>query len=185
MPLFDPWTVVDSTTLLDVPRMKVVQEAVKLPDGRVVEDYYKIVMGRASVIAATDMSGQLVLLRMYKHGVGRSGVGFPGGGAEPGENDLEAAKRELVEETGYVSREWEDLGSYVVHSNQGCGNVSFFAAFGCEKVVEPVAEDLEMHEFLFATPAEVRAMLANREFLSMGHACMAALWLNSIAGRQS
>jgi ADP-ribose pyrophosphatase len=163
--------------------MTVSQETVRLQDGRVIDDYYQIAMGRAAVIAAMTSEGKVVLLRMYKHGPRRSGIGFPGGGVEAGETALDAAQRELREETGYSSSDWQDLGGYAVHSNQGCGYVTFFAAFGCEKTHEATVDDLEQHELLLASVADVKEGLSQQSFLSMGHACMAGLWLNALAQR--
>lgn len=173
----EPWTVLAEETLLVRPRLTVSRQTVRLPDGRVIDDYDQITMGRAAVIAASRPDGHVLLLRTYKHGAGRSGLGFPGGGVEPGESDEAAAMRELREETGLASDHWQTLGSYRVHSNQGCGTVSFFAAFHCHTVATPTADDLEAHEVLFLSRDEIVAAVSEGAFLSLGHVALATLWL--------
>ena len=170
------WRVLSVEQLLDVPRIRVTRETVETPAG-VIPDYYQIHMGDAAVIAAQDDQDRYLVFRLYKHGPRKTGLGFPGGGVEKDEASLEAAKRELLEETGYAAEDWRDLGGYTVHSNQGCGFVTFFAARGAKRVRDPVGGDLESHELLLLSPAEVRAAIEQRGFLSMGHVCMAALAL--------
>lgn len=172
-----PWSVLARDELLRRPRMTVVRETVQLPDGRVIDDYDVIEMGRASVVAATDLDGRLLLLRTYKHGARRSGLSFPGGGIEIGESNLDAAQRELREETGYVSDHWRPLGEYPVHVNQGCGHVAYFAAFECRKVGNIIIDDLEAHEFVYATRADVMAAVTSGAFLGLAHLALATLWL--------
>ncbi len=43
----------------------------------------------------------MLLVRQYRHGLGRISLELPCGGVDPGESVLEAARRELLEETGY------------------------------------------------------------------------------------
>lgn len=172
-----PWQVLEREQLLLRPRMTVVRETVRLPDGRIISDYDVIEMGRASVIAASRPDGSVILLRTYKHGARRGGLGFPGGGVEPDESDLAAAQRELREETGYVSSHWQALGDYPVHTNQGCGHIAYFAAFDCQQLAEVIVDDLEAHEFVYATRADIQAAVANGSFLALGHVALAALWL--------
>ena len=172
-----PWQVLEREELLLRPRMTVVRETVRLPDGRIIKDYDIIEMGRASVIAATRTDGKVILLRTYKHGARRGGLGFPGGGVEAGESDLAAAQRELREETGYVSDHWQALGDYPVHTNQGCGHIAYFAAFACRKVADVIVDDLEAHEFVYASRDEIETALASGGFLALGHVALAALWL--------
>ena len=69
------------------------------------------------------------------------------------------------------------LGGYTVHSNQGCGFVHFFAARDAVQVAEPVADDLEPHEFVFLPREGVLSAVRDGGFLSMGHVCMATLAL--------
>ncbi len=172
-----PWDVLGEEVLLEAPRLTVTRETVRLQDGRVIDDYWQIHMGKASVIAAQVEDGRYLLFEMYKHGPRRAGLGFPGGGVEEGESALLAAQRELLEETGYAADDWRELGATTVHSNQGCGFVSFFACTGARQVHAPIADDLEVHTCVFVTREELRQAMAEDRLLSMGHVCMAGLVL--------
>lgn len=172
-----PWTVLDAETLIERPLFKVTRESVLLPDGRRLDDYYQIHMGQGALIVATREDGRVILMRMYKHGARRAGLTFPGGGIEPGETPIEAAKREMLEETGYGGGSWTSLGEHAVHANQGCGRLHIFRATAVQPTAEPIGGDLEAHEFVFLTRSEVQEALVRQEFLSLGGVCLAALWL--------
>ena len=80
---------------------------------------------RAAVILALD-SDHVILVEQYRVPIGRPCLELPAGliGDETeGEDPLEAAKRELVEETGYEAAEWHDLGTY--YSSPGMVGESF------------------------------------------------------------
>jgi ADP-ribose pyrophosphatase len=173
------WDVLAEKELLKTSLFRLTRETVRLPDGRVIDDYYQIHMGAAAVVAATRTDGRLVLMRMYKHGARRGGLGFPGGGIEPGEEPIAAAQRELREETGFGGGNWASLGDYRVHSNQGCGHLFYFVATDVIPVATPTADDLEQHEFVFLTHDDVRAAIREQGFLSLGHVGLAAIWLHA------
>ncbi len=67
-----------------------------------------------NVIALTP-SEEVVLIRQHRHGVREVCLEIPGGLVEPADTPLSAAKRELLEETGYRGESWVDLG--FVHPN--------------------------------------------------------------------
>ena len=87
-----------------------------------------------------------------------------GGYIDEGEQPLAAAKRELLEETGYKSRQWEHLGEFVVDGNRGNGIAHFFLARGAYPVTEPDADDLEEQILLKLSRAEVEAAVARGAF---------------------
>ncbi len=66
----------------------------------------------AVVILPITQQGELVLIRNYRFPVGRSLLEVPAGTLGWGEDPLEAAKRELAEETGYTAASWSPLLRY-------------------------------------------------------------------------
>jgi ADP-ribose pyrophosphatase len=62
-----------------------------------------------NVVALTP-EGKLVVVRQYRFGLGKMTTEIPAGIVEKGEESQMAAARELVEETGYTSTDWEYLG---------------------------------------------------------------------------
>jgi ADP-ribose diphosphatase len=63
----------------------------------------------AVVIVAIDVSGQVLLVKQYRHAVGRDLLELPAGTLEKNETPEAAAPRELREETGYSARRWDLL----------------------------------------------------------------------------
>ncbi|HYG85175.1 MAG TPA: NUDIX hydrolase [Azospirillum sp.] len=178
-----PWTVASSRDLLDAsPFLKVRVETIELPDGRRIEDYYQLDMPSFACIFAETEDGRVIVYRQYRHGPKRLCLAFPGGHVNPGEDPLTAAKRELLEETGYEAAEWQDLGGYTVNANQG-GAVSYmFRATGCRKVAAPNSDDLEETEILFLTRVELLQAVGRGEFPLLTQMALLAMVTNADLG---
>jgi ADP-ribose pyrophosphatase len=125
------------------PHREVAVESVRLPDGRLVPDYYVIRLPDYALVYVEMEDGSVPMLRQYKHGPRRVCLTFPGGAIEPGELPMAAARRELMEELGCVAGDMESLGAFMTNANQGCNTAHLFRARGCRRVSEPTARDLE------------------------------------------
>lgn len=183
-----PWTVLDSRDLLDAePFLKVRVETVELPDGRRIPDYYQFDMPSFACIFAEMEDGRIVTYRQYRHGSRRVGLVFPGGHLSPGEAPLDAAKRELLEETGLEAADWTDLGAYVVNANQGGAWSHMFHATGCRRAsdstpADPVPDDLEDTEILYLSRSELLAAIGRGEVhLLTQIALVSMVWQSEIA----
>ena len=66
--------------------------------------------GAAAIVAVTD-NRQVLMLRQYRHAIGKTMWEIPAGTREADEDPLVCAKRELTEETGYNARQWDQLGA--------------------------------------------------------------------------
>ena len=160
-----PWTVLDRREVFSAPPyITISTERVRLPDGREVEDFHRVVMPDYALVFAETTEGKLLVLRQYKHGVGAVSLTFPAGTLNPGEDALAAAKRELMEETGYQAQGWRYYGRYVTHANAFSNAAHLFTATGCRKLAEPDSGDLEEMELLFMTRPELFAAARRGEF---------------------
>lgn len=125
------------------PWVRLWAETVRLPDGRVVDDFCTLEMPDYAVVVALTPDGLAVVERNYKHGPRRVCLNLPAGYLEPGEAPEAAARRELQEETGYDADEWVELGRFATDGNRGGGTGHFFLARDARRVAEPESGDLE------------------------------------------
>jgi 8-oxo-dGTP pyrophosphatase MutT (NUDIX family) len=102
-------------------------------------------------------NGDLVLIRQYRHAVGRVCVEFPAGGIDTGEVPLVAAKRELAEETLLSSQEWTPLGRFAIWPDVATQEGWFYLAGNC---VEVAHDQHEPTEPFTASPEEARRLFA-------------------------
>jgi ADP-ribose pyrophosphatase len=68
----------------------------------------------SAVMMAVDERKRILLVRQYRLPAEKYLWELPAGKLDPGETPLQAAKRELVEETGYKARKWTKLASFFV-----------------------------------------------------------------------
>lgn len=129
------WKTEKSETLLDTPWVKVRRDRVVLPNGAKMDDFYAITIRDASAVVALDEEGNVILKREYRYCYDRELLEIPAGAFNDGETDpLLVAKRELLEETGYVSDCWEYLGPTVESSAKLTNFMHIFLARNCRKV---------------------------------------------------
>ena len=85
--------------------LHVVRETVRLPDGGSATREYVLHPGAVAVVPILD-DGRIVLERQYRHATRQVMIEIPAGKLDAGEGSLVCGQRELLEETGYVAREW-------------------------------------------------------------------------------
>lgn len=122
------WEVISSEYVLESPWYRLRRDALRLPDGSVVESYYVREHAGFSVTFAMTPDGRVVFTRQYKHGIGDFVLELPAGMLEPGEDPLACARRELEEETGYVARDFELIAEFTTDPTSSTGRFSLFIA---------------------------------------------------------
>ncbi|QPC81838.1 NUDIX hydrolase [Phototrophicus methaneseepsis] len=159
------WKTLKRRPILKYSKYLTVEEHdVELPDGQRIKDWPWLVTPDFINVVIVDEQGLFVLFRQVKYAVEGTSLAPVGGYIEPGEDPLLAAKREVLEETGYEAPNWVSLGQYAVDGNRGAGTAYAYLATGAKQVAQPDADDLEEQEFLLMSRDDVRTALLTGEF---------------------
>jgi len=160
-----PWKTLSKNTILDHSKfLKVESHEVQLPDGEIIPDWTWVTIPSAAIILARREDGRFLCFRQTKYAVEGTSLATVGGMLEPDEEPLDAAKRELLEETGYESSNWVDLGNYILDPNRGVATMHLFLALDAKYVSPPNSDDLEDQELLILGKNELKAALQAGEF---------------------
>ena len=103
------WETISSEYLFRRPWLTVRHDKVRLPDGRINPEFYVLEYPDWVNIIAITENGEFVMERQYRHGLDKTCYEIAAGVVENGETPLEAARRELEEETGYGGGDWKEL----------------------------------------------------------------------------
>lgn len=155
----------------------------RFPDGREFEPYYSYSRRDYVVIVATDEAGNYICVRQYRHGIKRVTTEFCAGGIErcdgkeygsrldkdSAEDALAAAKRELMEETGYESDDWKFLLSVPSNATMADNYANIFVAKSCRKVSGQSLDETEFLNVHLHTRKEIDEMIASGEFPQASH----------------
>jgi 8-oxo-dGTP pyrophosphatase MutT (NUDIX family) len=128
----------------------------RLPDGRLSPDMYYMELRDFAMTVALTPSGEVLLSREYKHGAGEVAHTLPAGFVEPGETPLDAARRELREETGHDGETFEPLGAHLVFPSLSGARGHFFLARGVRRVAAPRPDEFEEIEVVPVPLDELR-----------------------------
>lgn len=170
----EKWKILESRYLIRRPWLTARVDKVELPNGVVHPEYYVLEYPTWVNIIAITTDGRFVMVEQYRHGLGDVFTELVAGVAEKGEEPLQAARRELLEETGYGGGEWQLYT--VLSANPGSmNNLTYtFLATGVEPMSEQLLDATEDIAVRLLTADEVKAMLLSNE---MKQSLMAApLW---------
>lgn len=169
------WNVISQKKLVDSPWYKLNIETVRLPSGKVLDDYYVREGMNAVLIVPRTHEGKFLLVRQYKHGAQQSVIEFPAGKIDAGESALIAAKRELYEETGGTSSLFVEGPTFFEDPTNSRVKIAIVFADNVTIKHRQHLDDNEDIEVMHVTPDELRGMLMNGE-LSVA-ASVAAGWM--------
>lgn len=176
-----PLKTISKETILGLGKYLVVENhSVELPNGRVIPDWPWIITPDYINVVVVTEDGKFPVFRQTKYAVEGTSLAPVGGYIDPGEDPLAAAKRELLEETGYEAPDWTHLGTFAVDGNRGAGTAHLFLARGARKVADADSDDVEEQELLLLDQSEIEAALTAGEFKVLAWAANVALALRSL-----
>lgn len=159
MSAVEAWTVLE-TNVGSAGYLPVEHRRYSLPDGT--EAVWDVFGAPVSVaILAITENDEVVLARQFRPGPGRVLEEMPGGGVDPGEDVLAAARRELLEETGFTG-DLELAGcSWLASAARTRRHVA--VAANARRVAEPAPEPGEFVEVVLMEMGRFRAHLRSGE----------------------
>lgn len=160
------WTLIDKEYVIHNRWISVRKDHVRLPSGVEINDFYVIERPKLVHVIAITTEGDYIFERQYRYAINRTCLEICAGIVEPNENPLEAAKRELLEETGYANGEWMLIGEHAVDpSNMTEFSYSFLAKNVC-KVSASHFDRTEELETVLLSEEEVKLALMRGEIVS-------------------
>ncbi len=149
------------TVLYESLWVNLYRDRVALPTGRILEQYHVLDLGRAVVVIVQDREQRILLERVARYPTGTTTWELPAGGVEPGETALAAARREVLEETGYETSDHEEI--YVYHPLNGISN-HVASVVTCQAGERTGQVDLdEVRSIRWHSRDEISDLLARRE----------------------
>ena len=165
------------------------RQAFRFPDGNVFEPYYTYSRRDYVVIVASDEDGKYICVKQFRQGIKEVTTEFPAGGIErkdgkqygahdsSEEDALVAAKRELKEETGYISDEWRHLITIPSNATIADNLAHIYVARNCRKVSDQELDDMEFLNVEKYSADQIEKMISGGNFKQAVHVMA---WLLSL-----
>jgi 8-oxo-dGTP pyrophosphatase MutT (NUDIX family) len=164
-----PWRVAADKRLLERRWLTLREQHVVLPNGVAIEEFHLIgAPDWVAVVALTD-DGEVLLVDQYRHGIGGVSRELPAGVIDDGETALQAAERELREETGYAAASWQPLLTVATEPSRHTNRAHFFFATGARRVAEPSGDASENIAVCLLPPRELIQGIDRGELLHGVH----------------
>jgi 8-oxo-dGTP pyrophosphatase MutT (NUDIX family) len=128
----NPWGKVSTRVVYDNPWIRVREDAVVRPDGQ--PGIYGVVHFKNVAVGVLAVEGgEVYLVGQYRYALERYSWEIVEGGCPEGEETLDAARRELEEETGLRARDWERMGEAHLSNSVSDELAVWYLATGLEQ----------------------------------------------------
>lgn len=177
-------TILEENIAFENSKFKVIERIIKPRGGNVRSQFIWDRRGKVYVvILAVTENGEIIFVDEPKYGISRRILALPAGNIEDGESVWTAAKRELLEETGYVAERWKILKGPIINFPDKIdgGEHFFLVGEGAKYFSRPSELDCIPR---FVKKEEVTAIIAGEHpnieiYLAVSLACLACWWAKS------
>ncbi len=176
------WTVERSRYIVrDEPWLSIREEACRTASGHPIDPFFVLEYPDwINVVAITD-DDRVPVVRQYRHGVGRQVLEIPSGVIDRRDRSPEAAaRRELLEETGFEARRWHRVAELSANPSTHANTTFCFLATGARRVAEPRLDPGEELELELLPLAELLERARRGELLQSLHVAGLSLALMAL-----
>jgi 8-oxo-dGTP pyrophosphatase MutT (NUDIX family) len=163
------WQVLSDTSLISRRWLEVREQRVRLANGHEIEQFHLIRGPHWAGVVCLTCEREVVLVRQYRHGFGGPSLELPAGVIEAEEATIEAARRELREETGFEAERIEPLISVAPEPARSSTRAHFFFARGGRRVSELALDHSEELEVLLVPVAELLDLVDRGQIVHAAH----------------
>lgn len=165
----EKWKLLSSEYICKEPWATLRKDTCELPDGRINDHYYVLEYPDWVNMVGITEQNELLVIKQYRHGAGMLSLEIPAGTMEPGENPVDAAIREMLEETGYAFDHIEEIATLYANPATS-GNVTYtYLMTGGRKVQEQALDDHEEIDVYLVPLPEAKKMLLDNKFSQALH----------------
>jgi len=163
------WKTLKSEIILENDFFKVQKDRCEKTNGEIIENYYTVHRPNVAIIIAFTPDMRLILINQYRHPVHSTDYELPAGFIEPFENDImQAAKRELLEETGYEAESLTKIQETFSSAGFMSNHVNFFIGFNAKKIADQKLDDNEELEVEITAWNKALQMLKEEKIKDLG-----------------
>lgn len=149
------------TVIYENPWVNLYADKVRFPDGRTIEKHHILEFEKEAVaVLVENIRGEILFVHAYRYTTGSIEWEIPAGGVDSGEDIIQAAKREALEETGCQTADHQLL--YTYHPMNGISNKVFHIVKARATTESGEFDRNEVKAVKWLAPVEVRRMIAER-----------------------
>ena len=163
------WELVEEKHLINDEWIDFRVSSWRFPNGKIYEPYYSYSRKDYVVIVASDEEDRFICVRQFRQGIREITTEFTAGGIEKGEDPVDAAKRELAEETGYVSDDWKLLTKIPSNATIADNHAYIIAARGCRKEKERHLDPMEFIDVELISGEDLKLLIDEGGFKQAVH----------------
>lgn len=153
------WQVLSDTALISQRWLEVREQRVRLANGHEIDRFHLIHGPDWSSVLCLTGDQQVVLVRQYRHGLGGASLELPAGVIEPDELPIDAARRELREESGFQSEHVVPLLTMVPEPSRSSTRAHFFFAHDARRIADLSLDSSEDLEVLLVPVSELLGLI--------------------------
>jgi ADP-ribose pyrophosphatase len=155
-------TRLNRTVIYECPWVNLYRDRISLANGHIIEQYHYLDFGLGTISAVVENeAGQILMTYISRYPTGTISWELPAGGIDQGESPIQAAQREVREETGYETHDHQEIYSY--HPLNGIANMTVHLIHCRAGQGSGKWDENEVHAIRWFSPQELLQMIARQE----------------------